>query len=73
MEDFRRGAHHAIAPRRYICSEQLLPRQLRCLLDPSDQLYFVKLVMLVDVEVADVLMLRLDGGKRTQRCGWVAM
>src|SRR6266852_8814410 len=41
--------------------------QLAGLLHPSDELSFVELVVLMDVEVARVLALGLAGGDRTQR------
>src|SRR5919106_4192108 len=41
--------------------------QLAGLLHPGGELSFVELVVLVDVEVAHVLLLGLAGGKRTQR------
>src|SRR5437899_8035100 len=41
--------------------------QLRCLPDPTRHELLVELVVLVDVEVANFLLLGLAGGDRTQR------
>src|SRR5262245_50244294 len=47
---------------------QSFARQLAGLLHPIGELGFVELVVLVDVEVANFLLLGLAGGERTQRC-----
>src|SRR5688572_13146757 len=47
--------------------EERVAGQLRCLPDPTRHELLVELVLLVDVEVARVRVLGLDGGEWTQR------
>src|SRR6478736_5028399 len=55
-----------LSPGRH-CASHAFAGQLAGLLHPGDELSFVELVVLMDVEVARVLALGLTGGDRTQR------